>query len=85
MHYVIKHREKDLYVPGTVNNKAKRFELYLVEKEWAKVYATQKGSKSALVNWADEISNVLQLFEDIEISPKELADQMEIVEVNFEV
>ena len=83
MPYVIKHREKELFVPGSKSRKAKRHELYLVEKEWTKIYPTLQGARSALASWAEQISYTLKGFEGIDQSPEELKDLMEIVEVDL--
>ena len=83
MPYVIKHREKDLFVPGSKSQKAKRHDLYLVEKEWTKIYPTLQGARSALSYWAEVISHTLKGFDGIDQTPEELKAQMEIVEVDL--
>lgn len=80
MPYVIKHREKDLYVPGTASRKATRYDLYLVEKKWTKIYPTLPGARSALAAWADLISHKLKVSDGIGRSIDELKNQIEIVE-----
>jgi len=85
MPYVIKHRDKDLYVPGTASRKATRYDLYLVEKKWTKIYPTLQGARSALAYWAVQISHTLKGFDGIDRTPDELKNQMEIVEIELTV
>lgn len=85
MPYAIKHRDRDLYVPGTASQKATRYDLYLVEKKWTKIYPSLQGARSALAYWAVEISHTLKKHHSINKTPDELENQMEIVEIEFAV
>jgi len=77
MPYAVKHKDKDLYISGTTSEKAARYDHGLVEKEYAKIYATESGAKSARGQWALTMDRY-ELVRD-----QAMYDLVEVVEVKF--
>ena len=57
MPFVIKHKTQDRYICGTKSNKRDFDANGLVSIEFAQVYATEQGAKSALRSWASVWDN----------------------------
>jgi len=84
MPYAVKHKDKDLYISGTTSQKAARYDHGLVEKEYAKIYATESGAKSARGQWATKWVNapIGQIGGEV-VRDDVLYDLVEVVEVKF--
>lgn len=79
MPYAVKHKDKDLYISGTTSQKAVRYDHGLVEKKYAKIYATESGAKSARGQWALTMDrHGYELVKD-----QAMYDLVEIVEIEF--
>jgi hypothetical protein len=52
MPYVIKHKHKDRYVCGTHSKKADHDADELVSLEFARIFPTESGARTALRSWA---------------------------------
>lgn len=74
MPYAVKHKNKDLYISGTTSKKAVKHEHGLVEKKYAKIYATESGAKSARGIWALTMGLVRD---------QAMYDLVEVVEIEF--
>lgn len=52
MPYVIKHKAEDRYICGSKSNKADYDNNDLVSLEFARIYSSKSGAKTAMINWA---------------------------------
>lgn len=52
MPYVIKHKTKDRYVSNTKSTKVEYDEDGLTGPEFARIYPTRGGARSALIDWS---------------------------------
>lgn len=59
MPYVVKHKNKDRYLCGTKSSRADQDADGLVSMEFARIFPTKAGAKTAIRHWAEVWDNTV--------------------------